>query len=65
MIEVNGEHIPWKEGMTIQDVLETCRYTYPMVIIKVNGKIIKRAQYETYKVKDGDVVQVIHLMSGG
>lgn len=65
MIEVNGEKIPWKEGMTIQDILETCHYTYPMVVIKVNGKTVKRDHYSTYEVNDGDVVQVIHLMSGG
>lgn len=65
MIEVNGEKIPWKQDMTIKDVLEACNYTYPMLVIKVNGKTVKKSQYSTFKVNDGDVVQVIHLMSGG
>ncbi len=65
MIEVNGNQIPWEEGMTIRRVLEKCDYTYPMIAVRVNGEPVKKDEYDTYQVEDGDEVQVIHIMGGG
>jgi len=36
-----------------------------MLVIKINGKLIKKGEYETAMVKDGDDVMVLHLISGG
>ena len=36
-----------------------------MLVIKVNGQLIKKADYETFRICDGDEVHVLHLISGG
>lgn len=51
--------------MTVQRLLDEKKFTFKMLIIKVNGKIIKKDKYENTIIKDGDKVDVIHLISGG
>ena len=65
MICVNQEEMEWEAGMTIQDVLDRRRYTFPMIVVKVNGELVRKEAYTTYQVPDEADVQVIHLISGG
>lgn len=65
MITVNGHKIDWREGMTIRDILNTMRYTFRMLVIKVDGKLVPKTDYDTFTVADGAEVHVIHLISGG
>ena len=65
MIRVNQEEMEWEAGMTIQDVLDRRRYTFPLIVVKVNAELVRKEAYATYQVPDGADVQVIHLISGG
>ena len=51
--------------LTISQLLELKNYTFKMLVIKVNGKLVKKDSYENFQVKDGDDVTVLHLVSGG
>ncbi|MGC9362050.1 MAG: sulfur carrier protein ThiS [Candidatus Syntrophosphaera sp.] len=64
-ITVNGHLIGWDEGMTVRDVLKKMNYTFRMLVIKIDGKVVKREDWETAKVPPGADVKVIHLISGG
>jgi thiamine biosynthesis protein ThiS len=67
MIRINNGkfEIEWEEGMTVDLLLERCKFTFDMIVVKVNGKVIPRDEYKTYEIKDGDEVGVIHLIAGG
>ena len=54
-----------KDNLTITDVLKLKNYTFKMMVIKVNGKLIRKPQYNEAKVEEGDNVQILHLISGG
>jgi len=54
-----------KETLTISELLEYKRYTFKMIVVKVNGKPINKDDYAHTNLNDGDHVQVIHLISGG
>lgn len=54
-----------KEQISISELLGLKNYTFKMLVIKVNGKLIKKESYKDSKVKDGDNVTVLHLVSGG
>lgn len=54
-----------KETMTISELLDYKRFTFKMIVVKVNGKPIPKEDYQTTYIHDGDEVQVIHLISGG
>jgi len=66
MIQVNDRHrISWREGMTVEDVLQEMNYTYHEIIVKVDGELVRKGAYETTTVPDGAEVKAIHLIAGG
>jgi sulfur carrier protein len=66
MIRVNEQlEIPWQAGMSIKDLLRRCRFTYPLVVVSVNGQVVAREAYAEYALQDGDEVKALHLVAGG
>lgn len=65
MITVNGNKLDWHRGMTVRDVLVVKNYKFRMLVTKIDGTLVKRADYDTTTIPDGADVQVIHLISGG
>lgn len=65
MITVNGNQVEWHEGMTIRNILQVMNYSFRMLVIKVDGKLVKKDAYDQTTVPDGAEVHVIHLISGG
>lgn len=64
-ITVNNNKIDWEENMTISRILKVMNYTFRMIIVKVDGQLIKKNEYNTTIVKPDADVKVIHLISGG
>jgi thiamine biosynthesis protein ThiS len=64
-ITVNGNPLAWEEGMTVKRILELKNYTFKMLVVKVNGQLVKKDKYSDTVVPEGADVKVIHLMSGG
>jgi thiamine biosynthesis protein ThiS len=60
----NTEHFN-ESVITVSRLLELKKFTFKMLIIKINGKIVKSTDYATAEIKNGDNVSVIHLISGG
>jgi sulfur carrier protein len=65
MIRVNGDAMDWHEGMTVRDVLVARNYKFPLIIVTVNGHLVRREAYDTTVVPDEAIVRALHLMSGG
>ncbi len=66
MIKVNGEDAAWREGMTVQDVLDDKNFTFRMISVWIDGTAVpNRELYPATPVPDGSDVQVIHMISGG
>lgn len=61
----NKEEILEGNQLTINELLQIKRYTFKMLVIKINGVLVKKSDYDTIVVKDGDDVMVLHLISGG
>lgn len=65
MIKVNGDPLDWHEGMTVRDILKAKNYRFRMLVTRINGTLVKRADYDTTTVPDDSDVRIIHLISGG
>lgn len=65
MITVNGNKLDWHEGMTVRDILNAKNYVFKMLVTKIDGTLVKRADYDSTTVPDEADVKVIHLISGG
>lgn len=53
------------DSFNITELLKLKNFTFRMLVIKVNEKVVKREEYDSVFVKNGDNVSVIHLISGG
>ncbi|MFP4482923.1 MAG: sulfur carrier protein ThiS [Thermovirgaceae bacterium] len=65
MITVNAESMEWEEGMTVQDIIERKKYTFPLLAVWINESPVPRDEFDSTPVPDGANVQVIHMISGG
>lgn len=65
MIKLNGRDKEWEEKLSVSLLLEKCKYTFPLIMVKVNGKYIPKEEYKDTAIMDGDDVQVIHSIAGG
>ena len=61
----NREEVFDNNQHTISEIFEIMNFTFPRVIVKLNGKLIKKLQYPETIVIEGDNLEVIHLISGG
>lgn len=64
-ITVNDNKIDWEENMTIIRILKIMNYTFRMLVVKVDGKLVKKDDYNSTIVYPDSDVKVIHLISGG
>jgi len=65
LIRVNGEPLSWHPGKTVEDVIREKNYRFPLLIVRINGRLVPREDYGKTEIPDGAEVDVIHLMSGG
>ena len=65
MIKVNGRDREWEENLTVYLLLKKCKYSFPLIMVKANGKYIPKEEYKDTAIMDGDDVQVIHSIAGG
>jgi len=65
-ITLNNRHetIPG-DVLTITDILKFKNYTFRMMVVKINGQLVKKNNYTEAEVRDGDDVQILHMISGG
>lgn len=62
----NLEQIETNEHeLTVQQLLGIKKFTFKNLVVKINGKLVKRDEYDTAGFHDGDKVDVIHMISGG
>ena len=64
-IKVNNNLIAWQENLTINKILKIMNYSFKMLVIKVNGELIKKDEYGTKIIPENADVKIIHLISGG
>lgn len=65
IITVNGEPKTVAEGITVQDLIEQLNLTGRRLAIEVNLDIVPRSQHGQHRLRDNDVVEVVHAIGGG
>ena len=51
--------------ISVADLLKYKKFSFKMIVMKINNQLIKKEDYEITIIKDGDDVLALHLMSGG
>ncbi|PKP07650.1 MAG: thiamine biosynthesis protein ThiS [Bacteroidetes bacterium HGW-Bacteroidetes-5] len=53
------------ETLTISQIMEIKSFHFKMLVVRLNDTLIKREEYSSTQVKNGDDLKIIHLVSGG
>ena len=64
-LTVNGDATEAPDGATIRALLEQLALTAGPVAVEVNRAIVTRGEHATHQLRDGDVVEIVHLVGGG
>jgi len=61
----NNHEVLGGDRITVSELLRQKNFTFKMLVIKLNGKLVQKSEYDTTYLKDGDEIHVLHLISGG
>ena len=61
---INGDTIDSNAG-TVRELLDELKIEPGRVAVEVNLVIVKKAEYESYRLKDGDKVEIVNFVGGG
>jgi sulfur carrier protein len=53
------------ESISVKEMLSLKKFSFKMRIIKINGILISKENYNSTIIHNGDEVQMLYLMSGG
>jgi sulfur carrier protein len=51
--------------LTVSGLLKIKNFTFKMLVVKINGTLVKKDEYDRTFIAEGDDVMVLHLISGG
>ena len=54
-----------KEEMTLTELIKYKNFTFHLLVTKINHQLIKKEERDSSYIRDGDDVQVLHMISGG
>ena len=64
-IILNGEKRKVSEGLTVLDLVQQLGFSAERLAVELNLQIIKREQWVTSKLKQGDRIEIVQFVGGG
>jgi thiamine biosynthesis protein ThiS len=64
-ITVNGDEKETTDGIAIADLITTLGLKPERLAIEVNRKIVRRADWPSTTLSEGDKVEIVHFVGGG
>jgi len=61
----NNKEVIDADHLTVAELLKIKNFTFKLLIIKINGKVVSQQDYAHTSISEGDDVIVLHLISGG
>jgi sulfur carrier protein len=62
---INGEERELPDGMTVAALLEQLGVVRNGIAVAKNDRVVRRAQYESSEIADGDAIEIIKAVAGG
>jgi thiamine biosynthesis protein ThiS len=64
-ILLNGESKEVPEGLDLERLLEMFSLPRQRIAVEQNREVVRRADWQSIVVKDGDRIEVVHFVGGG
>jgi sulfur carrier protein len=63
---INGEDVDSQDGISVSELLVEQNVKMPdMVSVELNGNIVRRENFDTTNLNEGDKVEFLYFMGGG
>ena len=64
-LKINGETIDNLKAVTIRELLDELKIRTGRVAVEVNMVVIRKQDFETFKLNDEDTVEIVNFVGGG
>jgi thiamine biosynthesis protein ThiS len=64
-LTINGEVTETIRAATVQELLDELKIASGRVAVEVNLTVVRKAEYGTFQLNDGDTVEVVNFVGGG
>lgn len=64
-IKINGKKILMNDKEKLSKILQDLKIPIKKVAIEINREIINKKKLDSIKVKENDVVEIVHFIGGG
>jgi sulfur carrier protein len=65
LVTINGAKSEVPEGLSIEDLVIAKKMPKNMLIIELNGEIVKKEQWKTTGMNPGDSMEIVRIIGGG
>lgn len=62
---VNGKQIECKENESIMDLAKELNLNVDRIVVEIDGTIIPKEDFETHKLEESNIVEVVSFVGGG
>jgi len=64
-LTINGEIVNDLKAGTISALLDELKVQPGRVAVEVNLSVVRKAEFETFRLHDGDTVEIVNFVGGG
>jgi len=64
-LRINGENREFKEGSTLQQIMQQLGIEEKVMACAVNMEIVKKEAWATYAPVEADKIELLHFVGGG
>lgn len=62
---LNGDNFETLNAGTVRELLDELKIMPGRVAVEVNLEIVRKTEYENYKLSEGDKVEIVNFVGGG
>ena len=62
---LNGKTVSLKKSLTLAELIISKNLLLETIIAEVNGKALRKEEYNSVPVREGDKIEVLTLVGGG
>lgn len=64
-VMINGKEASLPPGMTVASYLSLRELNDRLVVVELNGEIIRRTEFPSVTISAGDQIEIVHFVGGG
>ena len=64
-MKVNGKEMNLDDGITIDELLSEIKFNKERVVVEVDGIIVSRDDFDSFKLKENNTIEVVSFVGGG